>query len=410
MLRPIHGWIALAALWAGAAAAAPPSPPQLTEADEAAVEGCLLQDEAAIAACLTELDLPLPPELAELLEMAGDAGRYAEYTRWQQGFDAAMLAQARTLAARGDARSLLAAVLIAPVEYEGSNGGPRPVPGEVRGWFDAARVVRPADPLVAWWEANGCLMPAQPCDAAVAVARLLQVDGDNAIAHWQALNAALDGDDDIAARTHLRLAAQAPRFEPYADDLLALLLEARDGAPLAPMDAISAKAAGLAQQLGRPATSADFIATISSAQWAALSPALGSGMMQLCGPDRPARDAALRQDCIALLAKVADDESTVLHPAIALPALIKLTSGPQQAAWQARLREHAWMYEQYTALLVGGPGAPAEFPRWIAADGEIAAIRELMRRRGIPIEPPADWLPRHPTSRALITTGRAPVD
>lgn len=406
MLRPICGWIALAALWAGGTTAAQTM--QLTEAEQAALDACFqLENDAAVPVCIEDLHLPLPPEGRELLAMVSDTGLQAAHERWQQGFDAAMLDHARTLAARGDARSLLAAALIIPIRYDEVTAQPLPGPVDPAVWFDAARAVRPADPLVAWLEATDCVAPRLSCDANAAIARLLQVDGDNAAVQWRAINAALDGGDETAARTHLRLAAQAGRFQPYAGELLTLLLESRNAAPLPPMDADTAQAMGHIHQLDRPATNADMVAMLSAAQWAATALPAMAGVMQLCEPDRRDPDPMLRQDCIALLAKLAADESMVIFPAIALPRLVELTHGPQRAAWQSQLRDHTWIIEQYPSSLAGG--ADADFPYRVAADGELEAIRHQMQDSGIPIQPPADWLPRNPRTRALVTTGRAPA-
>lgn len=405
MLRPICGWIALAALWAGSATAAPEM--QLTAAEQAAVDACLQLEDSAFPACIEDLHLPLPPEGRELMAMASDPVLQAAHERWRQGFDAAMLDHAQTLAARGDARSLLAAALIAPIRYDESTGQPLPGPVDPAVWFDAARAVRPADPLVAWLETTGCMVPRLTCDANAALARLLQVDGDNAAVQWRAINAALDGGDEIAARTHLRLAAQASRIQPYAGELLTLLLESRNAAPLPPMDADTARVMGHIHQLDRPATNADVVAMLSAAQWAATALPAMAGVMQLCEPDRRDPDPMLRQDCIALLAKLAADESMVIFPAIALPRLVELTHGPQRAAWQSQLRDHTWIIEQYPSALAGG--ADADFPYRVAADGELEAIRHQMQDSGIPIQPPAGWLPRNPRTRALVTTGHAPA-
>ena len=406
MLRPLCGWIALAALWAGGAVAAQPM--ELTEAEQAALAACFqIEDDAAVPACIEDLQLPLPPEGRELLAMASDTGLQAAHERWQQGFDAAMLDHAQTLAARGDARSLLAAALIVPIRHDEATEQPLPDTVDPAAWFDTARAVRPADPLVAWLETTGCMVPRLTCDANAAIARLLQVDGDNAAVQWRAINAALDGGDEIAARTHLRLAAQAGRFQPYAGDLLTLLLESHNAAPLPPMDADTARVVGLIHRLDRPATNADVVAMLSAAQWAAAALPAMAGVMQLCDPDGRDHDPKLRQDCIAFLAKVAADESMVTFPAIALPRLVELTHGPQRAAWQSQLRDHTWIIEQYASSLAGG--ADADFPYRVAADGELEAIRHQMQDSGIPIQPPADWLPRNPRTRALVTTGRAPA-
>ncbi len=414
MHQSIYGWIAIAAFWAGNAAALPP-PPQLAPTEEAALEDCLQhEDDEASLSCIQGLNLPLQPEMAELLAMADDAEVEAEYERWRLGFDAAMLDHARALAARGDARSLLAAMMIASPRFDETSGQLHPVSAEQQAWFDAARAVRPADPLVAWLEATGCPVPASQCDTDAAIARLVRIDGDNAAVQWLAINAALDGGDEVAARTHLRVAAQASRFEPYTGEILQLSLETRDAAPLPTMAPATAKVLGVKHDLGRPARNEDLVALQSITDWAAVALPPMSGVMQLCRfePDPPERDAALRQDCIGLMAQLAASDSILIYPAIALPMLIELTTGPRQASWRSALREYAWVYEQASDLM--WPGAarqfdPAEYASWVVAEGELGAMRKLMQRNRIPIEPAADWLPRQPSYRALITTGTAPA-
>lgn len=377
MLRPICGWIALVALWAGPAIAATPA--------------------------------------AEPTQITADAGAAppAEFKRWQRGFDAAMLEHAHSLAARGDARSLLAAALLVPINFDGASGRALPASADARVWFDAARAARPADPLVAWLEATDCPIALQ-CDADAAIARLLQVDGDNGAVRWLAINAALRGGDAIAARAHLRLAADAERFQPYTNEVLRLLLEARDAATLAPMGAATAKAMGSAQNFGRPTSNAEMVAVVSMAQWAAIAMPAVAGVVELCqlDVDAPQRDAALRQDCAGLLAHAANDDSVMVYPAIALPALIELSEGAEQAAWQARLREFAWLYERAAPLLSTPDDAEAGltgYARRMAADGELAAMRQLLQAHDIPLAPPTGWLPAAPRYRALLATGGAPA-
>lgn len=419
MFRPIHAWIAIAALSIGAAGAASAVPlqPQLTEAEQAALDACFrIADEDAGLACVEDLQLPLPPEMAEMLAMARDPVLQQAYERWQAGFDAAMVEQARALAARGDARSLLAAAMIVPIRYDEATEQPLPAAVDPAIWFDAARQVRPGDPLVAWLEVNGCLLFVSHCDPDAALARLLQVDGDNAAVQWLAVNAALGAGDTVAARTHLRLAAGADRFEPYGNALMTLLLDARTAAPLPPMPADAARVLAKTMPLEQPPTTADVIAILSTAQWAVHAIPPLSGVLQLygAGQDRPALDAALRQDCKGLMAKLAASDSVLIYPSIALPLLVELASGPERAARQAQLREFAWLSEQFYGLVTAAaPGLAVvgmdTHARAIANDGEIGAARQLLQCNGIPLQPPADWRPSHPRHRALLAPGNAPA-
>ena len=416
MLRPVHAWIAIAVLSVGTASATPQQL-QLTGAEQAALDACFqLEDDEAGLACVEELQLPLPPEMAELVAMAQDRGLQQAHERWLAGFEATMLEQAHALAERGDARSLLAAAMIVPIAFDEATAQPLPAAAESVSWFDAARHARPADLLVAWLEATGCPVVGATCDRNVALARLLQLDGDNAAVQWLAVNAALQADDSVAARTHLRLAAEATRFEPYGNRLMAMLLEARSAAPLPPMDEDAGRVLGATMPLDRPATNDDVIGMLSMAQWVAHAMPSLSGVVQLCGADQdqPRLDAALRQDCTAFMAKLAANDSMLIYPSIALPLLIKLASGPERAAWQLQLRDHAWLTEQFHGLLAASrPGVAVvgmdTHPQAIAQDGELGSVRQVLQRNGIPLQPPAGWQPKHPGQRALLVPSVPPA-
>lgn len=337
----------------------------------------------------------------------------ADVRRRQQAFDAAMLAHARTLAARGDARSLLAAALIVPLRGGPASGRSSSSMAKRQAWFDQALAARPADPLVAWLYAVDCPLGESPCDRKAAIAQLLRVDGDNAAVQLLAMDVALNAGQRAAARTHLRLAARATRFHPYSDDALALMLDARSAAPLPPMSAERARALGESFRLGRPATNSDLVAVHSMARWAASGVPALHGIVELCQLDEPApeRDAALRQDCADTLALLANSEASPIYPMLALPSLIESSDGAEQAAWQARLRELTWLFERALPL-TADPSAgvePAVYAGWIAEFGELEAMRKLMQHNDLSPTPPADWLPRHPRYRALITTGHAPA-
>lgn len=407
----------LSLLWAGAAGAAMPEPPELSEAEQAALDACFeLQDEQAAAECLKALQLPLPPEMQRLVDLAADPAINEANERWQQAADTATRTHIDALAATGTPRNLLAAVLLS--RPEATDADPRAgamsdftlvLPEHVVDWFDAARHATPADPLIAWWEATGCFFANLDCDSAGATSRLLQVDADNSAAQLLALHAAHSAGDVVAARTHLRLAAKAGRFEPYDLALLELVLEAKSGVALPPLPPEVAEALGVAYGSDRPITGGDIHAVEAMGQWAALSLMPLPSLSAVCAP-RDGMETALKQDCLAVLQQVADNPNMAVYPAFALDLLVQLTADDTAGTrWRERLREYTWLYDQGLSLLVQGRALPpSEQARLWVETGEIGAWHAMLAERGIAAEPPVDWLPEDTRKRALVTTGHAP--
>lgn len=412
------------ALSFGATAAAP----GLDAAQQARVEACFDQlerhpeDEAAAYACLAETGA-LPAELQALMEAAADPdlGLQQESERWAREAEIAVRSHADTLALRGDARSLLAAVLLSPLVPSVAGDAedpayPRYTPSdEVVAWFDAARAIRPADPLVAWYEATGCKSAAMRCDGAAAIGRLLTIEPDNAAVHLFALSAAQAAGDATAARTHLALAAAAPRYEPPAGALMRLILD--KGADIA-WPSLSPRVESLAQMMraqGMGVGGDEQLALMATAQWAAAISPMG-GVANVClgaARDKDA-DPALHQDCRAVLERLATEGHILVENIVGLTGMVEMTAGTIGGAhWREQLRRYYWTYAQATNLMgLGRAQPPVDFvthSRRLVEHGELAAMRVLLRERGIAVEPARDWLPDNPRHRALVTTGIAPA-
>ncbi|WP_152620142.1 hypothetical protein, partial [Lysobacter sp. A03] len=233
-----------------------------------------------------------------------DPATQAAMDAWSRDYEAAMAAHAQVLAQRGDVRSLLGAMMIMPAQDGASDNAPGVLGPQARGWFARARQLGPTDPLVAWVEVTDCHVLG--CDRDAAIARLLQLDGNNAASHLWANGIALESGDLPAAREYLHSAAVAPRYEPHAGQLLALLLDARAGAAVPAMD--PRVSAGMQAATGTRAP-ADFMATQALGQWAAVALAAMQGVSRWGGPGSAqlARDPGLRADCIALLSRLAAD-------------------------------------------------------------------------------------------------------
>lgn len=318
-----------------------------------------------------------------------DPATQAAMDAWSRDYESAMAARAQALAGRGDVRSLLGAMMIMPTADAASGDAPGVLGPQARDWFARARQLGPADPLVAWVEVTDCHVLG--CDRDAAIARLLQVDGNNAAAHLWANGVATESGDLRAAREHLHSAALAPRYEPYAGRLLGLLLDARAGAETPAMDARVSTGIQAATGSRDPA---DFMAMQALGQWAAIALAPMQGVSQLCGSGsmQATRDPALRSDCIALLSRLASDDSTLPYAQMATRLLIALDPGLARQ-WMPRLRQLGWWQERSLPLLADFSGTPGaeEYARWVANEGELGAMARLLDRAGVAAVPPEGW-------------------
>ena len=422
-IRGVIGAAALTLSFGATAAAA-----GLDAARQARVEACFDQlerhpeDEAAAYACLAETGT-LPAELQALVEAAADPdlGLQQETERWAREAEIAVHEHADTLALRGDARSLLAAVLLSPpvpsnAETVGNTAYPKyTLSDEAVAWFDAARGIRPADPLVAWYEATGCMSPALGCSPSEALGRLLTIAPDNAAVHLLAVNSAHAAGDTVVARSHLALAASAPRYEPHDLAVMRVVLDQEKDIA---WPTLSPPVEAFAQKMraqGVSANGADQLTMTAVSHWVASIGPLG-GVRQVCvGAERVRQsDRALHQDCLTVLERLATEGHSMIENVVGLTGMVEMTAGTSGGAhWREQLRRYYWTYAQATSLM--GPGRaqpPVDFVaynRRLVEHGELEAMRALLRERGIAEEPARDWLPDNPRHRALVTTGIAPA-
>lgn len=348
----------------------------------------------------------LPPHVARMLRFETDPAMRAASERWQARMDTALRAHAHVLAARGSARDLLAAALLWPPAPP-VDGRPVAAP-EARQWFAAAREALPPEPLVDWLEATDCGGLADDCDREGAIARLLAADPGNAAAHLLALHAAERRGDLAAIARHLRAAARAERFAPFYAPMMELIMEAHDGVAWPAPGPALGEALAVMWGISAPVGLEDYAAGQAAGRAMGIAyPGLGA-VTRACPADRSGAPDLL-EDCKALYARAAGKDAPWIDQLIALVHLSQLTAGePGGDAWREQLRDLYWVQEQGPRLMPGLPGSgitAGEYLRLQIEEGELDAMRELLRRNGIPATPPADWLPTQARQRALVTTG-----
>lgn len=330
---------------------------------------------------------------AALLEEPANA---AALEHWARQLTPVMQGRLRDLAASGEPRKLYAAgrlwdaTLAAPEDAE----VPAQPSQQAVAWLQAAIDARPRDPLVARVELAACPQ-AVDCDAEGALRFLLQAEPDNADIQLRAMDAAQRRGDAAGSERHWQAAVLARRFDPRALELGWALHEAYRGLSLPVPGQDVAAALERVHALGLsldPQGIADLQAMNLFATQA--MPPL-QGLLRRC---RTPATEARRDECMSLLGLLADDETTLFAPLLALKTMAELTAGtPDQAPWAERLRVLKWQQQSVMPLTTAWPslpaGAMADYFDTFLREGELAAYRALLHAHGLPSVPPQGWQP-----------------
>lgn len=314
--------------------------------------------------------------------------------QWARQVGQTMQARLRSMAASGEPRQLyLAGLLWVDAENDAASaadGGYVPIQ---RVWMQRALDARPRDPLVARMEAAGC-PPVLRCDPGAALAFLEQADAGNASVHLHAYTAAQRRGDQAAAERAWQAAVQSDRFDSGALALGKALHASYDGVQWPSLASVSLRAQLDAQ--GMPSTGAGMAAMFVMGAWSAHAlPALGD-LMRRCSPS--VATPALRDECMAVLNNLANDESTLATAMIGSRGMAALSSGVDATRWQARVRELQWLQQQQRrASTVDGLSNELDA---VLTQGEVPALRARLQHQGLAVQPPAAWQSGSPSHQA----------
>lgn len=270
------------------------------------------------------------------------------------------------------------------------------------------------DPLLAWIEAAEVLRIEGVARPEGGRERLARLDPDNAAVQLLLAEAAARSGDSVAEEAHFLAVMDTGRYDSYFLAIGRHLRDAVVGATLPPMSAEVAAELGSeleGEPTGRPTYDAGLhreIETMAIAIAVAM-PALQYPLRRCFPEQQPVQDAGLRTVCRHLSRQMAADRTNALVQRLGLTMLLRLAPGDTEApAWREALRQHAWTWQNGTGLVARHATDPDSSARYLDAfyaQGELAAMRELLRIEGIPLTPPADWLPTEQRLADLISHG-----
>lgn len=404
----------LAGLWAASASAVVPAPAadDLMAHARTCAEATAVFEQAPSRVSPSQTDRlnAICDSEREAADLAADPELYAQRKQWERMYAQALALHLRGLMASTDPRDLLAAAMLALIG-SGIDPAERPVgsvdPAEA---YAAAQRLGPGDRLVAWMEMLDCPTFGQEvaCDPDAARQRLQRMEPRNAAVILHGLNAAVERGDERAVEHVLARAAAASDFEIPVGEIARMLYDALQSVDAPPLPPRLAADMGEGFGLERPATLDDHAELSAMGLTIAVAtPGYGT-LSQVCGvgadtPVLPHR----RPECISIYTAMARDP-LLISQMISLTSLARLTHDmPEGPAWRERLRTLLWV--QARSLESLGSNVPEGYLQSAWRDGERVAMEAALTSKGIPTTPPSDWLPDSAHHRALVTTGRVPV-
>lgn len=365
------------------------------------------------ASAATASDSPSAEETSlEILTNDPAARRAME--EWERASRDILRRHLPAIAEKNDAGGLLAATLLWPEIDEIRPSGDRlrnsTGTDPRQAWFETATRMRPRNSAVAWVQVNDCPVAEEACDAKDALDFLLRAEPGNAAVQLLAMT---ETDDRDAVERHWQAAAVASMYDTHARKIGALLHTAMKDVAMPPFDPQLAETLGAALGLNRAMTARDARNVHALAAWMALAIPSYRPITERCKQqDEVAMEAVRKAQCEKVLMLLADDQSIVIAPMIALVNMVKLGGDTADGlASRERLRQLYWVYENALPNPLGeGPMSvfPDGYAETVLLEGEVQAMRRVLESRNLPAAAPAGWLPSSERARALVTTGRAP--
>lgn len=257
----------------------------------------------------------------------------------------------------------------------------------------------PNDALVQWLAALHSVNAVDPSRARSAIARLAQLENDNAAAWMLALTVAARQKDARGIDDALHRMASSQRYdEHYADTMHAWMDVFDRYPPPVPQD----------RDLQFSPALASF--TVAMAIAAATAMPAYQDASSACKPgDAQTISAQRRADCTSIAHLLLHRGLTLAARSFGAALLRRLGDGlPTSADEEARRQLDWYMYcaVQTSGVSQGNLALMTAYQAdWRALDDEIEVIRRALRRQGLPTEPPVDWVM---PSRIEVTKAASP--
>ena len=264
--------------------------------------------------------------------------------------------------------------------------------------YQAARQRWPTDVELAWLAFDQC---GTDCDHDAEIRHLLSVDPDNAAAWMVAMADAQQKHDEAGFAYALQRAANAKIYDSRMGVVFLHMRSQLARVPVPDTCRTPQELAAMRQNVGREPTDDDLRDLMAQGIEIAIAMPAFSGL-SACSSRAGSLSNAQHQQCLGLLARVAQGD-TLVEQGIALSVLLKIETNPSRLAqWRERYRQLQWLKSA-----TFGKTIPEHYATRMWSQGEVATMQAIAMQRGL-WPPPPDWLPADPRMRALITGADPP--
>ncbi len=216
--------------------------------------------------------------------------------------------------------------------------------------------------------------------------RLAELAPDNAYTALVLMSAAWSKKDDAGFIEAAALGARASRYEPVLPRVFASLNRRFEAIPDVAVPGMPRRQEGLP------------VAGIT-----AMSLTAAVALPAYQGFSQPCRNAEgeLRAHCLAIVRRMLESEASALDVHIAIGVLQAIGEPADQPRVEARRRELGWIQERTVTLMsdthTSDIAGVDEYFRLYGEQGELPAMRLVLKVNGIAVMPPADWTSGRPT-------------
>ena len=334
---------------------------------------------------------------ASATSTAQDAAPSKQVETFREEFAAYQVQAYRHLARSDDGLALVLASKLALAQSREDAGQRMQQPADSQLQRDhlirRARVAAGDDALVWWSLAGDCPASASACDRASALERLREIEPDNALV-WL-VDLPKDSSETAAAvDAALAQAALATRFDTHFVERAARYAEV-----LATVEPSAALLDAVPAEFMVPAT-ADGVQTMLALGFALAEATLPTSPVMSACRDAADEGATGRLADCRKIARVLGDASDSLVGASMGTKLRGMLATPGAELEEAELakRKLDWLMLAGGELQAGNEVSPlfaAEMlARWRKPGAtELSMLQDLLRDHGVPLDPPADWMP-----------------
>lgn len=258
----------------------------------------------------------------------------------------------------------------------------------------------PNDPDLAWLEAMDCSQLAAACNKADALLRLKKIEPDNLAVHLLDFNQAVEKQDFFARDNALQAMADSHYSDiHYFSQGYFYYYALRDWNSPVKLKASQLFSDDINQ---KPVTQDEMRKMVANGYSIATAmPALQS-LIEFCKEE--GLDNEPLESCQKIARIMVTDKTIIMNRIGLLIGATVFRQNPQASQWRNNYRKSYWLSSQYAQpyKLYSVRNA---FGAWPNMD-EIAIQKQKLMMQGIPLTPPADWMPESEEVKKLL---KAPV-